>query len=210
MRIFKPDSVPRAALEPGVVARFLETDCALDLEIGSGAGWHALTRATAYPRRRLIAIERTSAKFGKLEGRFESHDRPVALLPLHADAVSIVTHELPAGRFDNVFLLYPNPEPKNPAQRWIRMPFFARVIELLAPEGLITFATNERFYFDELLELGPRDWPLEIASRRELPPAMVDSARTHFEKKYLARGETCLEVQFRRSRQDAGYGTGIK
>lgn len=200
MRPFKPDSVPRAALEPGLVTRFLEAPGPADLEIGAGVGWHAVTRAKSHPERRLIAIERTREKYEKLAGRFASHGAPANLLPLHADAVSIVTHELPQGRFENVFLLYPNPEPKNPAQRWIRMPFFARVIDLLAPGGLITFATNEKSYFDELLQLGPLEWPLTIAFQREIRPSEAENARTHFEKKYLLRGQPCHEVSFRRRR----------
>lgn len=199
MRPFHPERIPRPRIDREVLQGFLAAHTTLDLEIGAGAGWHALSRSRGHPERGLIAIERTVGKFERFFGRFARHGSPSNLLPLHADAVGVAVHDLPAGRFQNIFFLYPNPEPKNPAQRWIRAPFFARVLELLAPGGRIHFATNETFYHRELLEKGPADWGLRVFSDRRIPPARKDEARTHFEKKYLARGQTCFEIVFESS-----------
>lgn len=196
MRPLKVDSIPRARIDRVALARFFEHPGEFDLEIGCGVGWHPIQYASAHPERRLIAIERTADKFKSFERRLAGHPSLKNILPLHADATAVLAHDLTTPRFSRVFLLYPNPEPRNPAQRWIRRPFFKRILEVCRPDAEITFATNEEFYFQELLELGPREWGLTVKSQRRLSKADLPNARTHFEKKYLTRGETCFELHF--------------
>jgi tRNA (guanine-N7-)-methyltransferase len=177
--------------------KFLE-GAPIDLEIGCGVGWHPIRYATDNPNRRLIAIEHTREKFDSFQGRIEKHQLD-NLLPVHADAVRWVTHHLRPSSIDRVFLLYPNPEPGNPAKRWLRSSFFYRLLEVLKPGGEITLATNIDSYFKEALQFAREVWNLEIASQSVLKtPAPAGIPRTHFETKYLLRGETCFDVTFRK------------
>jgi tRNA G46 methylase TrmB len=79
------------------------------------------------------------------------------------------------------------------------MPYFSKLLEVLRPEGAITFATNEQFYFDELVEYGVRDWNLNLKGRRTFTRDDLPAPRSHFEKKYLERGEACYEVVFEKA-----------
>jgi tRNA (guanine-N7-)-methyltransferase len=170
----------------------------LDLEIGCGVGWHPIRYAERNPGRRLIAIEHTREKFESFQGRFEKHGL-TNLLPVHADAVRWVHHHLKNESIDRVFLLYPNPEPGNPSKRWLRAPFFHRLLEVMKPGAELTLATNIESYFKEALEYGENFWKLGISRQRTIvnpPPDGIP--RTHFEKKYLARGESCFDVTFRK------------
>ncbi len=173
-----------------------------DLEIGCGVGWHPIKYAIDNPSRRLIAVEHTREKFESFQGRVFKHAQLKNLLPIHADAIRWVTHAIPAGSLDRIFLLYPNPEPKAANKRWLRMPFFQRLLETLAPGGTITLATNIESYFDEARVYGVEAWGLEIVGERRfnLATAPDEAPRTHFEKKYLERGETCFDVTFRKDR----------
>jgi tRNA G46 methylase TrmB len=171
----------------------------LDLEIGCGVGWHPIRYAQRNPQRRLIAIEHTREKFESFHGRYEKHALD-NLLPIHADAIRWVTHAIKPESLDRAFLLYPNPEPGNPSKRWLRAPFFHRLLETMKPGATIQLATNIESYFKEALEYGTEYWKLKIVEQRILTqPIPEDIPRTHFEKKYLERGETCFDVTFRKS-----------
>ncbi len=168
----------------------------LDLEIGCGVGWHPIRYANANPNRRLVAIEQTRDKFNRFTSRLERHPELTNLLAIHADAVRWVSHALQSESIDRCFILYPNPEPKSRSKRWFCMPFFAKLISTLKLRGTITLATNEEFYWREAEEMAEKTWGLKIVDSRLFSAKDVPDhqARTHFEKKYLARGETCFEL----------------
>jgi len=176
-------------------------DTPLDLEIGCGVGWHPIRYASENDGRRLIAIERTRAKFDRFRSRLARHPTLANLLAIHADATRWVPNALVPESIDRCFLLYPNPEPKAPGRRWFRMPFMHRLLATLRPGGEITLATNEEWYWQESLEFATRHWGLEIMEARSYRIGTIptdDVPRTHFEKKYLARGETCHDTRLRK------------
>lgn len=167
---------------------------ALDVEIGCGVGWHPIQAAAADSARFRVAIERTREKFEKFARRFARHPELRNLLPVHADAVAWITHALTPGSVDRFLIPYPNPEPKNPQARWIRMPFFARLIETLAPAGEIVIYTNIESYAQEVCLHARTDWELEVRLEKAFRREDVTGYRTHFEKKFLERGEICHEI----------------
>jgi tRNA G46 methylase TrmB len=172
--------------------RLPEAGRPLDIEIGCGVGWHPIRYATENPERFLVAIEHTRTRFARFEGRLARHAPIANLHAVHADAVAWVTHFVPLGSVDRYFFLYPNPRPRP----WYSMPFFGRVVQTLKPGGSVLLATNELDYHREARAYFVRAWGLRIVSERKLsaldtPPPV---ARTHFEKKYLARGQECFEL----------------
>jgi tRNA (guanine-N7-)-methyltransferase len=168
----------------------------LDIEIGSGVGLHPIQYAKANPERRLIAFEHTSEKFERFQSRLDRHPDLHNLVGVHGEAIRWVTHLFEGENIARCFLLYPNPEPKAPNKRWLRMPFFAHLLSLLEPDGEIHLATNEKDYFEEALAWAEHAWHLKIGHRRAFDQSIDRIPRTHFEKKYLARGETCYEAIF--------------
>jgi tRNA (guanine-N7-)-methyltransferase len=173
----------------------------VDLEIGCGVGWHPIQYAKANPDRFLIAIEHTREKFERFQSRLSRHPELKNILAVHADAVAWTTYCLSPSSISRCFILYPNPNPKAPSKRWFRMPFMSQLLGCLKAGGEITLATNIRDYFEEALAFGAKEWKLRVAEQkeiRELKPLPQIKPRTHFEKKYLERGETCLNVVFRK------------
>ena len=146
-----------------------------------------------------IAIEHTQERFGKFARRLANHEPMVNLHAVHANAISWIVHCVPAASLDRIWLLYPNPYPKtrHRNQRWHAMPFAAKLVETLKPGGELRLATNEQFYANE----AERDWQLQglvLDSRKEI--GSDEAPRTHFERKYIERGETCFDLTFVRPR----------
>lgn len=167
----------------------------LDLEIGAGAGLHAVQYCSMNPERTLLAVERTHAKAARLLSRRQRHPALTGLVPLHADAVSIVTHELPDASLERIFILYPNPYPKTKQanQRFHNMPFMGELLRKLKQGGELHLATNLEWYADEAQSRLQEVWKLSLKKRARVQPG---APRTHFEKKYLARNETCYDLIF--------------
>lgn len=158
-------------------------------------GLHPIQWASKNPSRNLIAIEHTCEKFASFKKRFLGNGSPKNLWPVHANAITFVDQFVPPGSLETIFLLYPNPNPKRHSQRWFRMPFFAKLVESLKLGGKIVLATNIESYANEAKEYGQREWGLKLHSERILDPIGAEG-RTHFEIKYLRRGEPCHELVF--------------
>lgn len=171
----------------------------LCVEIGAGKGKHALLFCAQHPAQHLVAIERTREKFLAMQKQHQLN--PAAnLSPVHADALPWMVHALYPAQVEQFFILYPNPERHNPAQRWVNMPFFEFLLSRLKPQGTITLASNISEYIEEAEQQLSQLWQLPYIKE----PVAADSARTHFEIKYLARGELCQQLIVTKP---AGYST---
>ncbi|WP_019673020.1 class I SAM-dependent methyltransferase [Psychrobacter lutiphocae] len=202
----------------------------LIVEIGAGKGRHAILYAASHPQHDVIAIERTLNKFAAFESLvkaassdpqasdFNNESKKLRqlnlnnalgsdkqlnldnLLPVHADAIPYCVYALPAQSVDAFYLLYPNPEPKNSNQQWLNMPFFEFLLSRLKPEGKVILASNIEEYIDNAYQQAIDTWQLDTQRIQ----VATDSQRTHFEIKYLARGETCWELNLTKPK---GYVT---
>ena len=188
MRAFDKTNIPK----PDVIVDLPSNFTNLDIEIGCGVGFHPIDYAKRNPERLLVAIEKTKEKFDKFLGRLERHPQIKSVVPVHTNAVWWIAHNVVANSVDRYFILYPNPYPKDPQKRFFQMPFMNWVVETLKPGGTITLATNEKYYFDESLKNAEKIFGLKILEKRIVDPS--EKPRTHFEKKYLERGETCYNL----------------
>jgi tRNA G46 methylase TrmB len=167
----------------------------LDIEVGCGVGLHPIRYARSHPERYLVAIEHTRMKFEKFAGRLAHHDPLKNLWPVHADAIEWITHFVPAGSVDRYFFLYPNPWPKSrdESRRWYAMPFMEKVIETMKAGATLELVTNESYYSEGAERYFTETWGLRLLSKKALKQGDI-LPRTHFERKYLARGQTCFDL----------------
>ncbi len=195
MRNFNTTNIPSPKLN-----HFELPHLPLDIEIGCGVGLHPIQYAIKNPERFLVAIEHTTEKFKKFERRYEKHNSPSNLLPIHENGISWVTHLLPKESVSRFFFLFPNPNPKPSQQnkRFHAMPFMERVIECLNPGGTIHFATNEKFYAEECLDFMTNIWKLQNIQNKILDNQSGHIGRTHFERKYLERGQVIYDQIFQK------------
>jgi tRNA (guanine-N7-)-methyltransferase len=184
IRKFRAESIPA----PREYSAFELPELPLEIEVGCGVGMHPIRYARANPNRYLVAIEHTRTRFSRFEGRLKHHPPIPNLKAIHANAISWITHRVPARSVERYFFLYPNPD-----QRWHSMPFMEKVIETMKPGATLCLATNKEDYFEEAKAYFTQSWGLALASERTLVQG-EHVPRTHFEKKYLARGERCYEL----------------
>lgn len=190
MRPFRANRVPRPSL-PDSVLHAIRTGLD-DLEIGAGQGLHAIRYSLANPQRKFLAVERTEEKFERFKSRFDRHSGLTNLFPVHADAISVVTHFIEDQSLERVFLLYPNPYPKKKQAnlRWHNSPFMKCLLSKLKQGGRLYLSTNLAWYAEEAKLMFVTQWALKLGSETKvLDPRL---AQTHFERKYLRRGETCI------------------
>ena len=159
------------------------------VEIGAGKGKHALLFSSQHPEHKLIAIERTREKYVAMQKQHALEGQS-NLQVIHADAMPWIVHALLPAQVQQFFILYPNPEPHNPAQRWLNMPFFEFLLSRLKVAGTLTLASNIPEYIAEAQQQLIETWKLPFI--KEVIPGT--SARTHFEIKYLQRGELCQQL----------------
>jgi tRNA (guanine-N7-)-methyltransferase len=191
LRSFEATRVP---VPPDFFRLPLDPEKPIDVEIGCGVGFHPLRYARRNPERQLVAFEKTREKFAKFLGRLQNHEPLPNLIPVHGDAIAWITHGFAPESVDRYFLLYPNPYPKE-SQRNLRfhaMPFFSYLRATLKRGGTITMATNEEFLMREARATMREAWGLTLVECRELDRDAVP--RTHFEKKYLERGDRCWNM----------------
>lgn len=193
-RAFQPQrlSAPRNFMIPKIISDNKD-EKPLILEIGAGKGKHALSFALQNPDKHLIAIERTRNKFDAFSKLATLQDLS-NLDAIHADAIAWTVHALKPNSVAKIFILYPNPEQHNPNQQWLNMPFFEFLLSRLQVGGEIILATNIQSYMDNAEHQAAKLWCLPN-NRYRVP---VDSQRTHFEVKYLARQEVCWELSIRK------------
>lgn len=172
------------------------------LEIGAGKGMHAITFAKQNPHTKIIAVERTANKFVAFAKSTSQHiQQPLNnLYAVHADVIAWSVFALPPSCISQVFILYPNPERNNANQQWLNMPFFEFLLSRLKPNGTITLASNILPYIDNAQAQSLQTWQLPTIRER----VINNSKRTHFETKYLARGEVCEQLIITKP---AGYTT---
>ncbi len=194
MRSFNPDHIPVPRLDTGLDRALAQAH--VDIEIGAGQGLHAVRYAQKNPGRHLIAIERTATRFHQLARRHAAHPGLTNLHPVHADALSVFVHRIPEQSIERIFLLYPNPYPKEKQAnlRWHNMPFMQLLKSKLKPGGSLVLATNIEDYAGEAEEKMIAEWRFQLRTKKLLGAG--DIPRTHFEKKYLERGEHCWNFEF--------------
>ena len=197
-RAFQPQklSAPRDFIMPQVL---VDAELPLMLEIGAGKGKHALSFAQQNPDKHLIAIERTRNKFDAF-AKLAAQQKSSNLSAIHADAIAWIVHAIAPNSIECIFILYPNPEQHNPNQQWLNMPFFEFLLSRLQVGGEVVLATNIEAYMDNAEQQANELWCLPNTRHK----VASDSQRTHFEVKYLARGETCWQLNMRKPE---GYQT---
>lgn len=171
----------------------------LDIEIGCGVGFHPIRYCLANPDRQLIAFEKTQEKMERFQSRLKNHPSLKNLTAIHGDAIAWITYGISSSQVDRYFTLYPNPYPK-PAQRNKRfhaMPFNAHLLDSLKKNGQLILASNESFYCEEAIDFYTGHWGLKLVQEETLGAFHIP--RTHFEKKYLSRGEVCRNLVFEKT-----------
>jgi tRNA (guanine-N7-)-methyltransferase len=123
-------------------ALFGRAPAGLVLEIGFGGGEHLTARAKESPETGFIGCEPFVNGMAKMLAAIERENLDNVRL-WDEDATALLPR-LPAGAFDAVYLLYPDPWPKRRQRkrRFVSPESLAAIARLLRPGGLFRFASD--------------------------------------------------------------------
>jgi tRNA (guanine-N7-)-methyltransferase len=175
------------------------------LEVGFGAGEHALAQITAHPDATLIACEVFENGICSLlsrlvpEGAEADAPLPTNLRLWTADA-RILLRALPDASLERLFLLFPDPWPKarHAKRRFVHpamLPLIARVLRLGAEWRVASDDPTYQAWVDDVM--AAQDFFVIEPPAIERPP---DWPPTRYEAKALREGRTPHYWTFRRRR----------
>jgi tRNA (guanine-N7-)-methyltransferase len=211
MTTLDPNVIPKPKFDFARFWDWMGTSHELVIEIGCGVGFHPIRWSALNPSKKMLAIERTTEKFEKLNTRFKNHPELQNLFIAHADAAVLLPHlfhQRPLS-VSQYFILYPNPYSKSKHKnlRFAHSQLTDFLVKTLKPGGILQFATNIKSYADELIGVLPSRLPLKPIEQLQFNESSIQIQskhiqflpRTHFEKKYLERGEMCHHLVFERT-----------
>lgn len=170
------------------------------LEIGFGAGDHLVAQAVKNPRVGFIGCEPFFEGIGKLISRIDSSG--VTNIRVYPGDVRDLIAALPLASLGKVFLLFPDPWPKNRhhKRRIINKGFLDKLASCIRVGGDLLVWTDHaeyvRWILHELLQhesfswtaRGPNDWRIRPESGQ----------KTRYETKARAAGRQCFYLRFKR------------
>jgi len=171
-------------------------DAPVEIEVGSGDGAFLLARATTFPTRSFLGLERSPAKARRLLERVARRGL-ATVRSLQAYAACLTASIVPRGSVHAVHVYFPDPWPKRAhAHRRIFTAAFAQALaQALEVEGRLFVATDVAGYADIA-----RGHVLTTGSFREIPAGEDHPGfTTSFARKYRAGGRALHALTFVRA-----------
>lgn len=182
------------------VAFGVDLPIAMDLEIGTGNGYHFAHRALEYPERFLIGLEL------KYKPLIQTIRRAVKCGCQNAKVArynAVLVNELFAEEeIDHVFIHFPDPWSKlrQHKHRLLRREFLLRLYAIQRPGSFVDFKTDNREYFDWAMD-HIKESPYRIeAQTRDLhrSPYAAENFVTQFEGLFIRQGLPICYVRLRK------------
>lgn len=200
--LFPKISVPTpelgASLDVGSL--FPHPERPLWLEIGFGRGEHCAQQAENNPNVNYIGCE---PFMNGVAGLLQEVDaRGLENVRILMEDVRFLLPALPEASVERVFLLFPDPWPKkrHNKRRFISPENLDLVSRVLKDGGEFRFATDHADYcewgLERLMNHPDFEWTAEAAADWKNRPA--DWVETRYERKALAKGDSCSYLRFRR------------
>lgn len=171
-------------------------DAPVEIEVGSGDGAFLLARATTFPTRSFLGIERSPSKARRLAERVARHGL-ANVRTLQADAACLTASVVPHGSVHAFHVYFPDPWPKrgHTHRRIFTAAFAQAVAHALAVDGRLFVATDVAAY-----AAIARAHVLTTGCFREMPAgADHPGLTTSFARKYRASGRALHAFTFVRA-----------
>lgn len=163
----------------------------LDLEIGTGNGYHFAHLAAKNPDRALLGIElKYKPLIQSIRRALRDGGKNARILRYDA---SLLDELFAAGELNNVYIHHPDPWPKKRGwkHRLIQDEFLEVLHRLMRPGSFVDFKTDSRDYFEWSIERFKRSkfevtretWDLHNSEWKD------ENFVTHFESLFIAKGQ---------------------
>ncbi len=170
---------------------FAESDSyPIDLEIGTGNGYHFAHRAKAHPERGFLGMEiKYKPLIQSIKRALNDDSTHCRMLRFHANEIETVfsTEEI-----DNVFIHFPDPWPKKRhfKNRLIQEDFLDKIFAIQREGSFLEFKTDSYSYFEWAMERFEKSkYRIDYQTEDLHASSEVDhSFLTHFEKIFVSKG----------------------
>jgi tRNA (guanine-N7-)-methyltransferase len=181
---------------PLPLASLLPCDGPWEVEIGFGKGRELLRRAEALRERRFLGIEMVSRYYRMVRDRAARRGLGNLLL-IRGEALYLLAVAVEPGLAAAVHVYFPDPWPKSRhhKRRLVDPESVDLVLRLLAPDGMLCFATDFVEYGEEA-EAILRAQPGIVVER--LDGGWPEGPRTNYEAKYVREGRSIVRLVARR------------
>ena len=171
-------------------------DHPIHIEIGMGKGQFITTLAKNNPEINYIGIEKYSSVLIRAIDKRDALE-PTNLRFVRMDAEDIVSY-FEKDEVDRIYLNFSDPWPKDrhAKRRLTSVQFLARYDQILTPDGIVQFKTDNRPLFDFSLEqFAEAGWSIDFVSfhLHENGPA-PDNVMTEYEEKFYNLGNPICKV----------------
>lgn len=171
------------------------------LEIGPGRGDFLFALAEKWPEKKIVGVEFLKKRHFKLIKRIERRGLSNILL-VQGRAQIVVPRHFEMGAFERIYVLFPDPWPKDRhiPHRLMTADFMAILACLLKPSGDLVVATDYRLYAEWVIENSTRVATLENTGSPYCRASDVpDYLPTFFEQKWREEGRDIYYMRFRRT-----------
>ncbi len=166
----------------------------IHIEIGSGKGIFIHTLASLNPDINYIAIEKYDSVLLRLKEKLD--EKPLSNIRLIIMDATTITDVFSNGEVDKIYLNFSDPWPKkhHAKRRLTSEAFLKRYDEILKPDGMIVFKTDNRGLFEYSLESFNNygfmlyDISLDLHNDLRYP----DNIKTEYEAKWEDKGPIYL------------------
>ncbi|EET59700.1 tRNA (guanine-N(7)-)-methyltransferase [Marvinbryantia formatexigens DSM 14469] len=169
------------------------------IEVGMGKGQFLTQLAAMHPEINYVGIERyTSVLLRAVEKLEKQEEKPENLLFICMDAREL-QEVFGEGEVEKIYLNFSDPWPKerHADRRLTSGKFLKRYEQILAPDGMVEFKTDNRGLFDfSMKETGPAGWMLkqftyDLHGDEQLSQGNV---MTEYEEKFSAKGNPICKM----------------
>jgi tRNA (guanine-N7-)-methyltransferase len=166
------------------------------LEIGFGGGEHIAHQAVLHPHVSLIGAEAFLNGVAKLLAHIE--DSKVTNLRVHYGDARALLEALPAQSFERIYLLYPDPWPKQRQnkRRFISKENLDHFQRIISANGQLFVASDIPDYIEWTLTHVKDQGGFELVSQSDQP--YENWIRTRYEAKAIREGRTPCYLTFRK------------
>ncbi len=170
------------------------------VELGCGKGDYTIAMARRNPSSNYIGIDRKGARLWRgCKDAIEGNMGNVAFLRINIDKIG---YYFAKGEVDEIWVTFPDPQPKNERKRLLS-PRFAAFYREVLPEGggVVNLKTDSRLLYDYVLETAQQgNWKL-IENIYDVyadgSNELLTGIQTFYEKMWLREGRTISYVKVR-------------